>query len=89
MNNFPNNNIAINLFNKKEINDFIKYINSLRMNLVNFLCTPKGTIEIQKKLENSNNENKIFLVNFLNKQGLSNNEKYLWKLFFSTINKKK
>ena len=70
-NNFPNHNSAINIFNKNEINDFIKYINSLPMSLVNFLCTPKGTIEIQKKLEQSNNEHKIFLVNYLNKQGLS------------------
>ena len=101
INQYPNRNISINSINKKDINDFIKYINSLPMNIVNYLCTPKGTLEIQKKLENSKYE-KIFLVNFLNKKGLSiimkntygnyffqqlikNNEKCLISLIISYI----
>ena len=90
LNNNSNIYNIINSLNKKEINDFIKYINSLPMNLVNFLCTPKGTIEIQKKLENSNNENKIFLVNLLNKQGLSIIMKNTYgNYFFQQLIKKK
>jgi hypothetical protein len=66
------NQVNINFpFGKNDLNDFIKYINSLPMNLVNFLCTPKGTTEIQKKLEKSNIVYKLYLINFLNKQGLS------------------
>ena len=57
--------------NGKNLDDFIKYINSLPMPLVNFLCTQRGTFEIQKKLEKSSIEYKILLVNILGKQGLS------------------
>ena len=66
---FDYSNNMINLPNQRE--EFIKYINSLPMQLVNFLCTPKGTLEIQKKLEKSNREYKLLLVNHLNKEGLS------------------
>jgi hypothetical protein len=57
--------------NGKNLDDFIKYINSLPMPLVNFLCTQRGTFEIQKKLEKSSIEYKVLLVNILGKQGLS------------------
>ena len=64
---YSNNSISFQ--NKND--EFLKYINSLPMQLVNYLCTPKGTIDIQKKLEKSNGEYKLILVNQLNKQGLS------------------
>ena len=70
-NNYINQDNINFQFSNKDLNDFIKYINSLPMNLVNFLCTPKGTTEIQKKLEKSNIVYKLYLINFLNKQGLS------------------
>jgi hypothetical protein len=61
-----------NIINVQNQNDeFLKYINSLPMKLVNYLCTPKGTVDIQKKLEKSNRDYKLMLVNHLNKQGLS------------------
>ena len=65
-----NNNFNNFPFQDKNINDFIKYINSLPMPLVNFLCTPKGTLEIEKKLEKLSKEYKVLLVNILKKQGL-------------------
>ena len=66
------NDYSKNIINVQNQNDeFMKYINSLPMKLVNYLCTPKGTLDIQKKLEKSNREYKIMLVNHLNKQGLS------------------
>ena len=80
--NKKNNNISINAenevnevnendSNKNNVEEFMKYINSLSTPLVNFLCTPKGTLEIQKKLGKSNNDCKILLINLLNKEGLS------------------
>ena len=75
-NSLGNNNVniksksIINSINSNILDDFTKYINTLPMPLVNFLCTPKGTLEIQKKLEKSNNDYKILLINLLNKQGL-------------------
>ena len=65
--NDTNNNIDINY-----AEDFMKYIKSLSMPLVNFLCSPKGTLEIQKKLgKSNNNECKIILVKLLDKEGLT------------------
>ena len=75
LNNSSNNNdnffpINDNDKNKILIIDFLKYIKTLTMPLVNFLCTTKGTLEIQKKLGRSN-ECKILLIKLLNKEGLT------------------
>ena len=56
---------------KNSLEDFIKYLRNLSMPLLEFLCTPKGTLEIQKKLGNSNTESKILLIKLLNKEGLT------------------
>ena len=69
-----NTNIENNIYelqiNNKNLDDFIRYINSLPMPLVNFLCTQRGILEIQKKLDKLSNEYKVLLVNLLGKQGL-------------------
>ena len=93
-NSFNNNEYQNIIINKKQmqnknLDDFIKYLNSLPMPLVNFLCTPKGTSEIQKKLEKSNNEYRIVLVNLLRKQGLSKIMKNTYgNYFFQQLIKK-
>ena len=80
-NTFPKGNIINNYFNNINNiniiqNNFIEnlnILNNLRKNqnaFVNFLCTPKGTLEIQKKLEKLSKEYKVLLVNILKKQGL-------------------
>ena len=51
--------------------DFLKFINSLSVPLVKFLCTPKGTLEIRKKLGKPNSESKILLIKALGKEGIS------------------
>ena len=66
-----NNNFNNFPCNDKTISDFIKYLNSLPMPLVNFLCTSRGTLEIQKKLEKLNTGYKLILVNILKNHGLS------------------
>ena len=53
------------------VESFLKFIHSLSMPLVNFLCTPKGILDIQKKLGKSNTQCKIILIKLLNKEGLS------------------
>ena len=65
------NSVNINSISQNNIYEFMKYVNSLPIELVNFLCTPKGISEVQKKLEQSNNKDNFLLVHFLNKQGLS------------------
>ena len=92
LNNYLNysNGIIINSDNKNNIYDFMQYINSLPIDLVNFLCTPKGVSQVQKKLEESNNIYNLFLVNFLNKQGLSKIMKDTYgNYFFQKLIKKK
>ena len=81
---FPknNNNIYNSQNNNNNLDEFIQYINSLSMPLVNFLCTPKGTLEIQKKLEKSSEEYKVLLVNILRKQGLSKIMKNIYGNYF-------
>lgn len=87
-NNINSKNI-INSINSNTLDEFKKYINTLPMPLVNYLCTPKGTLEIQKKLEKSNNDYKILLINLLNKQGLSKIMKNTYgNYFFQQIIKK-
>ena len=60
-----------NINEKIYLDEFLQYINSLPMPLVNFLCTSKGIIEIQRKLPKSNYDYKMFLTLHLNKDGLS------------------
>ena len=59
-NNYPN----------KCLEDFIKYLKNLSVPLVEFLCTPKGTLETKKKMGKTE-ECKILLIKILNKEGLS------------------
>ena len=89
-NNINNNSKnIINSISSNTLDEFKKYINTLPMPLVNFLCTPKGTLEIQKKLEKSNNDYKILLINLLNKQGLSKIMKNTYgNYFFQQLIKK-
>ena len=56
---------------KTSVESFIKFVTSLSMPLVNFLCTPKGILDIQKKIGKSNIQCKIILIKLLNKEGLS------------------
>lgn len=89
-NNVNNNSKnIINSISSNTLDEFKKYISTLPMPLVNFLCTPKGTLEIQKKLEKSNNDYKILLINLLNKQGLSKIMKNTYgNYFFQQLIKK-
>ena len=87
--NYQNDNCNNMQNYNKNLDEFMKYINSLPMPLVNFLCTPKGISEIQKKLEKSNDEYKVLLVNILRKQGLSRIMKNTYgNYFFQNLIKK-
>ena len=59
-----------NSMDKNQIEEFLKFVNTLSIPLVNFLCTPKGTLEIQKKLGKSNSECIFLLIKLLDKEGL-------------------
>ena len=63
-------NEAINANQQLCLEEFLQYINSLPMPLVNYLCTSKGILEIQKKLPKSNYNYKILIILHLKKDGL-------------------
>ena len=65
-----------------KIEDLIKFLKTLSVPLINFLCTPKGTMEIQQKLSNSNNECKLLFVKLLNQKGLSTIMKNIYGNYF-------
>ena len=68
-NNTTNNK---NIIKGKQFNldKFIQYINTLPISLVNYLCTSKGIIEIQKYLPKPDSDYKLFIVLHLNKDGI-------------------
>ena len=63
-------NESINANKQINLEEFLHYINSLPMPLVNYLCTSKGVFEIRKKLTKSNYNYKILIVLLLKKDGL-------------------
>ena len=69
--NIKTNNIYEHISEQIYLDDFIQYVNSLSMPLVNYLCTSKGILEIQKKMPKLNYDYKLFIILHLNKDGLS------------------
>jgi len=73
-NNINLNNNIINLpstIHQRNFIEFSQYIESLPISLINYLCTSKGILEIQKKLLKSSKDYKLYLIICLNKEGLS------------------
>ena len=73
-NNINLNNNIINLpstIHQRNFIEFSQYIESLPIPLINYLCTSKGILEIQKKLLKSSKDYKLYLIICLNKEGLS------------------
>ena len=75
-------NIQNNFIPRFNLDDFLSYINSLPMPLVDYLCTSKGIIEIQTKIPKSNNDFKIFVILLINKDGLSTIMKNIYGNYF-------
>ena len=70
--NLNNNNINLsNIIQQSNFIEFSQYIESLPIPLINYLCTSKGIMEIQKKLIKSSKDYKLYLIIYLNKEGLS------------------
>ena len=60
-----------NIIHQPSFIEFSQYIDSLPIPLINYLCTSKGILEIQKKLLKLNNDYKLYIIISLNKEGLS------------------
>ena len=61
----PSQKLEINI-EKYEIEEFQTYLNSLNINLSDFLCSQKGVREVQKYINKCPNECKTILINSLN-----------------------
>ena len=69
--NSTNNNDMIQIKETKYTDDFMRFVKNLSMPLVDFLCTPKGSSEIQKQIEKGQSQCKSLLIKLLKKEGLS------------------
>jgi len=65
-----------------DLNEFLKFINSLSMPLVDCLCTSKGILEIKKKLYKSDYDFRQFIILHLNKDGLTKIMKNVYGNYF-------
>ena len=70
-NNSTNSNEMKIPMDKNYIKEFMRFVNNISMPLVEFLCTPKGTLEIQKHIDKGQNQCKALLIKLLKKEGLS------------------
>ena len=69
--NLINNNDMILIKDTKYSDDFLRFVKNLSMPLEEFLCTPKGSLEIQKQIEKGQIQCKALLIKLLKKEGLS------------------
>ena len=53
------------------LEDFIKYINNIQMPIIEFVCNSKGAIELQKMLEKSGLDIKMYFIQTLKREGLT------------------
>ena len=69
--NIMQSNLAQNNTQKVSLNDFIKYIDNIPMPLAEFICNSKGAFNLQKLLEKSGPEIKLYFIQILKRQGLT------------------
>ena len=70
------NNSQINNYNIQSekiisLEGFIKFIKDIQIPLIDFVCNSKGALELQKILEKSDFEVKIYFIQILKREGLS------------------
>ena len=52
------------------LNNFIKYIKEIKVPIINYICDSKGGLYLQKILENSGTDIKLYIIQNLNSKGL-------------------
>ena len=53
------------------LEDFIKYINNIQSPIIEFVCNSKGAFELQKMLEKSGYDIKMYFIQLLKREGLT------------------
>ena len=56
---------------KLKLEDFMKFINNIQIPLIDYVCNSKGALELQKMLEKSGQEIKIYFIQLLKREGLT------------------
>ena len=56
---------------KIKLEDFMKFINNIQIPLIDYVCNSKGALELQKMLEKSGQEIKIYFIQLLKREGLT------------------
>jgi len=56
---------------KIPLEDFIKYINNIQSPIIEFVCNSKGALELQKMLEKSGYDIKMYFIQLLRREGLT------------------
>ena len=80
--NFGSNDVNINYINIIQNNStisnnnislesFMEYINNIPISLIDFVCNSKGALELQKMLENAGSDIKIYFIQILKKEGIT------------------
>ena len=52
------------------LNNFMKYIKEIKVPIINYICDSKGGLYLQKILENSGTDIKLYIIQNLNSKGL-------------------
>ena len=53
------------------LEDFMKYINNIQSPIIEFVCNSKGALELQKMLEKSGYDIKMYFIQLLRRKGLT------------------
>jgi hypothetical protein len=53
------------------LEDFIKFINNIQIPIIEFICNSKGALELQKILEKSGFDIKMYFIQLLKREGLT------------------
>ena len=56
---------------KIKLEDFMKFINTIEIPIIDYVCNSKGALELQKMLEKSGQEIKIYFIQLLKREGLT------------------
>ena len=69
--NIIQNNIKKKSEKKIKLEDFMKFINTIQTPIIDYVCNSKGALELQKMLEKSGQEIKIYFIQLLKREGLT------------------
>ena len=77
-----NTNSCSNNSDENILNTFIKYIKEIKVPIIDHICDSKGALYLQKILENSGNDIKLYIIQNLSNKGLIHIMKDIYGNYF-------